>query len=247
MSGKLAANTSQNLPGESLHVPAPAETMIEQHPMPSIPSQPAQLVNVNMEPLADMDRALSVDESESLLSEPEYLTLDYTVCSDKASSLDDSMYSDITDDSLPTSKMSFTDVVRYGKARNNDTFSAHRCRRFSPKYKSVTSAKQSVNPVVFGSGVRTGIRAIPKDAKSNVRGNQVITGVFVTRLDPNTSPREIQQHIKTETGMFTKPEKLQTKYPTYTSFYIPGDKLTRDRLLEPTLWPAGTLVKLFRS
>ena len=109
---------------------------------------------------------------------------------------------------------------------------------------------QRDSSVLIGQGQRTSIRAMGNQRGPTSRhsqGNKTITGVFITRLDPSTTEHQISQHIKKETGMSVRAEKLATKYPSYSSFHIRGDRYTRDCMLEPSLWPSGALIKLFHS
>ena len=54
-------------------------------------------------------------------------------------------------------------------------------------------------------------------------------------------------HVLRETGITVRPEKLRTKYDTYTSFLIPVKKNSRryNILLEANNWPMGCLVRPF--
>ena len=103
--------------------------------------------------------------------------------------------------------------------------------------------------VIYGSGSGTGLRAATHkqnlpSAKPN-GGESRITGIFVTRLEPKTSPQQVQHLVKRETGLLVRAEKLQSKYTTYASFYIRGDRRLQDTLLCAEMWPKGTLVKRF--
>jgi hypothetical protein len=103
--------------------------------------------------------------------------------------------------------------------------------------------------IIHGTGSGTGLRAVshksgPLTSRTEpVR--RVITGVFVTRLEPKSTVYQVQALVKRETGMEVRPEKLQAKYGTYASFYIRGDKRLQDRLLCAEMWPKGTLLKRF--
>ena len=102
--------------------------------------------------------------------------------------------------------------------------------------------------VVYGAGPGIGIKAVkPKPNKDSFTGNRVITGAFITRLDPKTTETQIQTHVWKETGVVVRAEKLVTKYNGYSSFHIRGDKRLRDILISSDLWPVGTLVKPFKA
>ena len=56
---------------------------------------------------------------------------------------------------------------------------------------------------------------------SHRRENMVEKGIFVTRVKPRTTIKDIQNLVKDETGISVHREKLKSKYDTYSSFYIP--------------------------
>lgn len=102
---------------------------------------------------------------------------------------------------------------------------------------------------VTGTGKSTCVRSSEKTNPRSPyqRGNRTVTGVFVTRLGPYTTTNQLFQHIRTATGCTCQPEKLQTKYGGYSSFYIAADRKLRATLLDPQIWPPRVLVKPFYS
>ena len=72
-------------------------------------------------------------------------------------------------------------------------------------------------------------------------------GIFVTRLGKDTTSANVAIHVLRETGITVRPEKLRTKYDTYTSFLIPIKKNSRryNILLDANNWPMGCLVGPF--
>ena len=66
-------------------------------------------------------------------------------------------------------------------------------------------------------------------------------------LNPKIIPRQMESFIKRETGLYVKPEKLVTKYSTYSSFYIPCDGPARRSLLDANIWPVGVMLKPYYS
>ena len=177
----------------------------------------------------------------------EYITIDQDPCSSTVSIMSDSsLYSDIS-----SGEFSVQDVEHsLGHASNvTDNLPGG-----SPKGTFVTDSWQTVrtkpfknSSVINGTGKSTGVRtaAVTKRPNSRDMTNRTVTGVFVSRLDPYTTPKQIYLHIKRMTGYICRPEKLQTKYGGYSSFYILADVLHRRVLLDPQLWPSGTLLKLF--
>ena len=100
--------------------------------------------------------------------------------------------------------------------------------------------------IVFGKGTAPGLQAAqhPQHCSSN---NRVCSGVFVTNLMPRTTATQMERYIKQETGHAVPVEKLQTRYNTYSSFYIRCEQPLRKELLSPFLWPDDTKVKLYFS
>jgi len=68
---------------------------------------------------------------------------------------------------------------------------------------------------------------------------------FVTRLMTRCTSSQVAAHIRDTTGSSAKPEKLQTKYGEYSSFYVRCTSNLRSTLMNSESWPAGVLVKLF--
>ncbi len=101
--------------------------------------------------------------------------------------------------------------------------------------------------LVIGSCIQSRLKAsLPKTrANDNRKPNRSCTGIFVTRLQPKCSTSQVATHIKDISGANTKPEKLQTKYDSYSSFYIRCNNQLRNSLMKPTSWPSGVMVKLF--
>ena len=67
----------------------------------------------------------------------------------------------------------------------------------------------------------------------------------MTRLSSRTTTQQVERNVHVETGLTVRAEKLDTRYNTYCSFYIKGDRRLRDQLLSADIWPEGTLVKPF--
>ena len=72
-------------------------------------------------------------------------------------------------------------------------------------------------------------------------------GIFVTRVKPRTTIKDIQNLVKDETGIFVHVEKLKPKYDTYSSFYIPCTRKVIRELLKESIWPAGVLVRVYEN
>ena len=70
-----------------------------------------------------------------------------------------------------------------------------------------------------------------------------ITGVFISRIDNNTSCAQMATHVCKELGISVRPEKIPSRCGRYSSFYIRCNKNLRNYLLDPNLWPQGSTMK----
>ena len=100
------------------------------------------------------------------------------------------------------------------------------------------------NDVIIGSAKVCGVKAVAHNQK---HGNKTCTGLFVTRIRPGCTARDLELHVWNTTGYRVKPEMLQTKYDSYKSFYVRCDHAVRSMLFDPSIWPEGSMVKLFYS
>ena len=98
--------------------------------------------------------------------------------------------------------------------------------------------------VIIGSGTRFSLLAAKKYRKDSQHPGRRTTGVFVSRLTPNTRADAISAHIRKETGLQVRCEPVQTKHDSYSSFHIHASR--RDvigQLLDTDLWPKNILVR----
>ena len=101
--------------------------------------------------------------------------------------------------------------------------------------------------VVIGTGIGAGqLHAVPQKNAGHGRSavNKTVTGVFATRFLPRTTSKQIERHIKQNTGLDIWVQKLITKYDDYCSFYLRArDRNTQSTLMSPDLWAKGILLK----
>jgi len=75
-------------------------------------------------------------------------------------------------------------------------------------------------------------------------------GIFVSRLDPKLKREELLVHLrtvnKTETPIINC-FRLQTKYSTYSSFYVEVEASRFEELFKADIWPSGCLVTEYRG
>ena len=95
---------------------------------------------------------------------------------------------------------------------------------------------------VIGSGRRgaaCGIQAAQRHGRQSVTG-----GLFISRVAANTSASSLRWYIKDCCGVNAKCFAIKTKCDTYSSFRVLADSHL-DKLLEPSIWPAGVLIRDF--
>ena len=104
----------------------------------------------------------------------------------------------------------------------------------------------------IGSGTFSGLKAVNPyhkygDNTQNQRHqtSKICLGVFISRMAPKTSADVIDEHVYWDLGHKVRCEKLDTKYNTYTSFFIRCDGRLKSQLLDARNWPKNALVKPF--
>ena len=95
---------------------------------------------------------------------------------------------------------------------------------------------------VIGSGrqdATCGIQAAQRHGRQSVTG-----GLFVSRVAANTSASSLRRYIKDCCGVNAKCYAIKTKFDSYSSFRVLADAHL-EKLLEPSIWPAGVLIRDF--
>ena len=195
----------------------------------------------NEEPaLADTPTEHS-DRSMDDSSYAEYVTVDYTTGSNDSTS---TLYNVPVRNSFSVLNCLYADAVKQGLNKSQQTQGRTLPRHSSPIRPSTHLQTDAVKiPVVHGRGKYTRMSTI----KNTSHVNRTVTGLFITRLHPYAHARTLEQHVKRETGISVRVEKLPTKHSTYSSFYIRCDARVRRILWVPSLWPIGSLIKCFYS
>ena len=117
------------------------------------------------------------------------------------------------------------------------------------------SVDNSKNPsssqhnIMVGRGTAPGLQVARRGGPREQSGtyNRSCTGIFVTSLHPKTSAQQLDTFVRRETGLKVTSEKLQTRFESYSSFYIPCEQRLRNDLMDPYLWPAYCKVKPYYS
>ena len=69
--------------------------------------------------------------------------------------------------------------------------------------------------------------------------------IFVSRLNPDISAERVQVAAGEIINDSCDVQKLQTKFNTYSSFYVTCDVKHRDKILDPEMWEKGVLIRPF--
>lgn len=107
-------------------------------------------------------------------------------------------------------------------------------------HQSKTSARDLV---IHGKGEPS--LSMPARTNKQSKPNRTCTGLFVTRLQRRTTPEQLERQLYLASGYKIKAEKLETRHDSYSSFYIRADRTLRDALMDPDVWPANSMVRLF--
>ncbi len=159
-----------------------------------------------------------------------------------------SVQSDSTSDSRPTSRPLLSTVVSRSARLSTTVNKSSRTRKETDGSRDVSYSHDSV---IIGKGHSSSLKVAQRDRNNNrpaddsARVNRQCTGLFVSRLSPRTTINNIQQHVRRETGLSIRAEKLDTRFGSYSSFFIRGDRRLRDQLMSAHIWPEGTFIKLF--
>ena len=104
-----------------------------------------------------------------------------------------------------------------------------------------TTSRESTDDVITGTGHDTGLSAIPR----STRREKKYIGLFVSQLSPKTRAGSIVSHVYNKTGMIVKCAPHPTRYDSYSSYCVHATPRQTNILMNPELWPAGSIVKPF--
>lgn len=80
---------------------------------------------------------------------------------------------------------------------------------------------------------------------SSQKKRQRMKQLFVSRFEPDMNESDIGDIIKSSLDIRYSVSKLKTKFPTYSSFVVEYDFNEGDDILNPSVWPEGTLMRRF--
>ena len=126
-----------------------------------------------------------------------------------------------------TAKFSYAKTLTAAPARRETTT--------APKSTVQSNDLQRRKPAVIGRKSTDKIR---------VNRNRLMK-LFVSRLLPDTTEKDMSTYLKEEVGVDAKCIKLKTKFDTYASFKIEINCEPSLDVYSPDIWPKGLLVKRF--
>ena len=105
------------------------------------------------------------------------------------------------------------------------------------KVRKSTHHKQKQKGITIGSGPGSSLRAVvpPSQKQHPTPSNRHCTGLFISRLEPQCSAKQLQTYIWKQAGHRVRTEKIKTRYDTYSSFYIPCERRVREDLHDPSI------------
>ena len=114
---------------------------------------------------------------------------------------------------------------------------------------SVIPKQSLTNQFIIGKGPGTSVQAHSQRQKTHVAKDsdiKPVTGIFVSRFKPHMTSSQVDNYVRLHFGVHVRSEKLQTRYKSYSSFYIRADRKLRELFLKAqaeSIWSSGLLVK----
>ena len=145
----------------------------------------------------------------------------------------------------PTDSREFQHVTRHRSRNNRSSINSIAATNngILASNKAHPRVSKTNSPThVIGSGRQSaacGIQAAQRHGRQSVTG-----GLFISRVAANTSASSLRRYNKDCCGVNAKCFAIKTKYDTYSSFRVLTDSHL-DKLLEPSIWPAGVLIRDF--
>ena len=122
----------------------------------------------------------------------------------------------------------------------------------SCKISTLKAVQRPENTRQKGTATKNRTSAAPKGdqrstgPKKDDTTGKMCTGIFVSRLIPRTTQRQLTADVYNNTGHKINPLKIAVKFKNaYSSFYIPCSQRIRKDLMDAKIWPENTLVKEF--
>ena len=108
--------------------------------------------------------------------------------------------------------------------------------------------RQHNNSMIKAKGKTTYLKAASEIRKkqNHELSNKAIIGTLISGLDSHPGSAQVAVHIRRETGLTVRPEKLQLRNEGRTSrasFFVRYNERDRYKLMDEYLWPVGTIIK----
>ena len=126
-------------------------------------------------------------------------------------------------------------------------------RRFNAarKQKNDVPSSQKSNPspasrsdqVIKGIGRDFQLRSSTGTYNKSVSAKRQQVGIFVSRLAKNTQAIHIVRHVEKETGLKVQCDMLKSQYSKHQSACLRLPRKDHNTLLDPQIWPFGTIVR----
>ena len=147
------------------------------------------------------------------------------------------------------SDSTYADVVKQSSntAASDLPFTVVQARKKSQKISPSASPKLDRFEKPARSGFTHDSKTVIIGTKrsSFLKGVSAKSSLFISRLSPSTSSKDIESFVKENFNINVECQKLVTKYDTYASFKILLDIRYFDTLLNPSNWPEYVLVRKF--
>ena len=102
--------------------------------------------------------------------------------------------------------------------------------------------------MTLGAAPTTTLKAVTplsRKQSSSSSGNRLCTGLFVSRLQPHYTPKQVESFVWQQAGERVRVEKITGRSSQHSSFYIPCDRPVWDALKDSSIWPTGCCIKLY--
>lgn len=94
-------------------------------------------------------------------------------------------------------------------------------------------------PARFGVGVTSELSVVAPRPRRKA--------MFVSKLSPDTTPAQLQEHFSSIGVQPLACRRLKTRYASYSSFHVALEDEAFQRLQDPNLWPKNCLFKPFEG
>ena len=109
--------------------------------------------------------------------------------------------------------------------------------------KSTPSSAPRSDQVIKGIGRDFQLRSSIGSYSKSLAAKRVQVGIFVSRLAKNTQAIHIIRHVEKETGLKVQCDMLKAQHSKHQSACLRLPRKDHNTLLDPQIWPRGTVVR----